>query len=85
MHTLLYNLALVMVTAGCVSVLFHRIGLPVALGYILAGVLIGPGTPQIPLTVEREAIEGLSELGIVFLLFCVGLEFNLRRLARVTV
>lgn len=83
MHTLLYNLALVMVTAGCVSVLFHRIGLPVALGYILAGVLIGPGTPQIPLTVEREAIEGLSELGIVFLLFCVGLEFNLRRLARV--
>ncbi|NLV41126.1 MAG: cation/H(+) antiporter [Candidatus Hydrogenedentes bacterium] len=83
MHTLLYNLALVMVTAGCVSVLFHRIGLPVALGYILAGVLIGPGTPQIPLAVEQDAIEGLSELGIVFLLFCVGLEFNLRRLARV--
>ncbi len=83
MESLLHSLAVVMVTAGCVSAVFHRIGLPVALGYILAGVLVGPNTPQFPLVADRAAIQTLSDLGVVFLLFCVGLEFNLRRLARV--
>ena len=63
MESLLHSLAVVMVTAGCVSAVFHRIGLPVALGYILAGVLVGPNTPQFPLVADRAAIQTLSDLG----------------------
>lgn len=82
-NTLLYDLAVVMAVAGVVTVLFHRINQPVVLGYILAGVIIGPNTPQIPVAIHEESMETLAELGVVFLLFSLGLEFNLRKLARV--
>lgn len=81
--SLLHNLAVVMAVAGVVSVLFHRIKQPVVLGYVLAGLIIGPHTTGLPLVTDEESIHTLSELGVVFLLFGLGLEFNLRKLARV--
>jgi len=80
---LLRDLAVVMIIAGAVTILFHRLRQPVVLGYILAGVIIGPHTPPFPLVKDAHNIETLANLGIVFLLFSLGLEFNLRKLRQV--
>jgi CPA2 family monovalent cation:H+ antiporter-2 len=81
--TFLSDLAIVMIVAGLVTVLFHRLKQPVVLGYIIAGVIIGPHTPPFPLINDQETIRTLSELGIIFLLFSLGLEFSLRKLKEV--
>ena len=78
--TLLRDLAVVLLIAGGVAVLFQRLGQPVLLGYLLAGVIIGPYTPPFPLIRDEASIRTLADLGVVFLLFGLGLEFNLRRL-----
>ena len=61
----LQDLAVVMIVAGLVTVLFHRFKQPVVLGYILAGVIIGPHTPPYPLIQDEATIKTLSELGLV--------------------
>ena len=81
--TFLHDLAIVMMVAALVTVVFHRLRQPVVLGYIVAGVIIGPHTPPFPLIHDEESIKTLSELGIVFLMFSLGLEFSLRKLKKV--
>ncbi|MCC6209175.1 MAG: cation:proton antiporter [Gammaproteobacteria bacterium] len=87
MHTMhfIQDLAVIMLIAGVITVLFHRLKQPVVLGYILAGVIIGPHTPPFPLITEKDTIDMLAELGMIFLMFSLGLEFNLRRLRQVGV
>jgi len=77
------DLAVIMLVAGIITVLFHRLRQPVVLGYILAGVIVGPHTPPFPLITDIATINTLAELGIVFLLFSLGLEFNLSKLRAV--
>ncbi|HEY5929405.1 MAG TPA: cation:proton antiporter [Burkholderiales bacterium] len=77
------DLAVTMMVAGIVTILFHRFRQPVVLGYIVAGIIIGPYTPPFQLIEDRETIQTLAELGVVFLLFSLGLEFSLRKLSRV--
>ncbi len=77
------DLATIMVIAAAVTVVFHRFKQPVVLGYIVAGVIIGPYTPPFELIHDPETIRTLGELGVVFLMFSLGLEFSLRKLARV--
>ncbi len=72
-----------MIVAAVVTVLFRQFKQPVVLGYILAGVIIGPHTPPFPLIADKAAIETLSELGVIFLMFSLGLEFSLRKLGQV--
>jgi monovalent cation:H+ antiporter-2, CPA2 family len=81
--TFLQDLAVVMIVAGLVTVLCHRFKQPVVLGYILAGFIIGPHTPPVPLIHDEETIRTLSELGVILLMFSLGLEFNLRKLKQV--
>ena len=81
--TFLSDLAIVMIVAGLVTIVFHRLKQPVVLGYIIAGVIIGPHTPPFPLIRDEETIRTLSELGIIFLMFSLGLEFSLRKLREV--
>ena len=81
--TFLQDLAIVMMAAAVVTVGFHLLRLPVVLGYILAGVLIGPHVLPRPLISDETTIKTLSELGIVFLMFSLGLEFSFRRLRKV--
>jgi monovalent cation:H+ antiporter-2, CPA2 family len=85
MHSVafLQDLAVVMIVAGLVTVLFHRLKQPVVLGYIIAGVIIGPHTPPFPLIHDEETIKTLSELGVILLMLSLGLEFSLRKLRRV--
>lgn len=76
----LQDLAVVMIVAATVTVLFHKLKQPVVLGYIMAGVIIGPYTPGGEFINDEESIRTLSELGVVFLMFSLGLEFSLRKL-----
>lgn len=83
--TFLQDLAVVMIIAGVVTLVFHRFKQPVVLGYVLAGVVIGPYTPPFKLIRDDETIKTLGELGLIFLMFSLGLEFSLRQLKRVGV
>ncbi|MGE5167760.1 MAG: cation:proton antiporter, partial [Deltaproteobacteria bacterium] len=80
MHTIAFiqDLAVIMLAAGVVTVLFHLLRQPVVLGYIAAGVLIGPHTPPYTLVTDEQSISTVAELGLIFLLFSLGLEFSLR-------
>lgn len=77
------DLTLVVLTAAVVTILFYRLKLPVILGYLLAGVLIGPHVTELPNLSDPESIQQLSQLGVVFLMFSIGLEFDLNRLKSV--
>src|SRR5258708_34194296 len=79
---LLHDLAVVMLIAGITTILCHRLKQPVALGYIVAGVIIGPYTP-IMMVHNEDTIRGLGDMGVVLLMFSLGLEFSLRKLTRV--
>src|SRR5256885_8498797 len=79
----LQDLAVVMIVAGLVAVLCHRFKQPVVLGYILAGLIIGPHTPPVPFIKDQETIQTLAELGVILLMFSLGLEFSLRKLKQV--
>ena len=85
MHAISFiqDLAVIMLVAGVVTVLFHRFKQPVVLGYIVAGFIIGPHTPPFGLIHDEETIRTLAELGVIFLMFCLGLEFSLRKLFKV--
>jgi CPA2 family monovalent cation:H+ antiporter-2 len=76
-HESLRTLALVLSVAAVTTVLFQRLKQPVVLGYLLAGLIIGPSFP-IPLVADRETIRTLSEVGVVLLMFSLGLEFSLK-------
>ena len=77
------DLAVIMLVAGVVTILFHRLRQPVVLGYIVAGFIIGPHTPPFGLIHDEDTIKTLAELGVIFLMFCLGLEFSLRKLFQV--
>ncbi|WP_397450666.1 cation:proton antiporter [Pseudomonas sp. NA-150] len=85
MHAISFiqDLAVIMLVAGVVTILFHRLKQPVVLGYIVAGLIIGPHTPPFGLIHDEDTIKTLAELGVVFLMFCLGLEFSLRKLFKV--
>lgn len=79
---LLHDLACIMLIAGVVTILCHRFKQPVALGYIVAGVILGPFTP-IKLVKDPETVSNLGAIGVVLLMFSLGLEFNFRKLTSV--
>src|SRR5687768_3463014 len=77
---LLNDLLVVFIVAAAVVFLFHKLRLPAVVGLLAAGVLVGPS--GLKLVREVENVRLLSEIGVVVLLFTVGLEFSLGRLAR---
>ena len=76
------DLALILVTAGVTTVLFKWMKQPLVLGYIIAGLLIGPYFPWFPVINDHESVEVWSEIGMVFLLFAIGLEFSFKKLKK---
>lgn len=80
---LIVDLAVILGVAGLMSFLFNRIRQPVVLGYILAGVIVGPHTPPFQLIQDLPTIQTLAELGVIFLMFTLGLEFSFRKLLSV--
>ena len=79
-HSFLEDLALVLCIAAAVTVIFHVMRQPVVVGYLVAGMIVGPHTPGV--FVDPSRIEAVSELGVILLMFALGLEFSLRRLLR---
>ena len=75
-------ITVVLCVAAVTTVAFQRLRQPVVLGYILAGLIVGPHVP-IPLVADRQTVQALSELGVILLMFVLGLEFSLRRLMQV--
>ena len=74
-------LTLVLGVAAITTLVFHKLRQPVVLGYILAGVIIGPHVP-IPVAADPSTVQTLSELGVILLMFGLGLEFSLGKLFR---
>ncbi len=83
MPKIISDLAIMLLTAGVVAILFKRFKLPLVLGYILAGFLVGPFMPWFFTVADQSSIETWSEIGIIVLMFGLGLEFNLHKLVSV--
>ena len=81
-HDLLKSLAVVLGVAAVTGIVSRRLRQPVVLGYIVAGLVVGPHVP-IPLVADPAVVHTLSELGVILLMFSLGLEFSLRKLFRV--
>jgi CPA2 family monovalent cation:H+ antiporter-2 len=81
-HDFLRNLAVVLGVAGLTTVVSQRLRLPVVFGYLLAGMIVGPHVP-IPVSVDEGMVRTLSELGVILLMYSLGLEFTLRRVAEI--
>jgi len=75
----LEDLAVVLCVAAVTTVVFHRLRQPVVLGYLLAGLLIGPHVPFLGVS-DLETVHLFSELGVVLLMFSLGLDFSVRRI-----
>lgn len=74
-------LTIVLGLAAATTILFQRLKQPVVLGYILAGLIVGPHVP-IPIVADQHIVQTLSELGVILLMFGLGLEFSLAKLFR---
>jgi len=79
----LQNLAVVLLVAAVATVVFQRLRQPVVFGYLFAGMIIGPHLP-VPLVADLETVRTLSELGVILLMFSLGLEFSIGKLAAVS-
>ena len=82
-HAFLQNLAVVLCVAAVATVVFQRLRQPVVFGYLLAGMIIGPHI-SIPLVADPQTVRALSELGVILLMFSLGLEFSIRKLVQVS-
>jgi len=79
-HTFLEDLAMVLCVAAVTTVIFQKIRQPVVVGYVIAGLIVGPYIP--PLLADPERVHTLSEFGVILLMFALGLEFSVRKLIR---
>ena len=77
------DLAVILITAGVITVVFKWLKQPLVLGYIVAGFFIGPYFPWFPAITDEESVHVWSDIGIVFLMFALGLEFSIKKLKRV--
>ncbi|GAA4422976.1 cation:proton antiporter [Pontibacter saemangeumensis] len=80
---LITDLGLILVAAGITTLLFKWLKQPLVLGYIIAGLLVGPHTALFPTIIETENINIWAEIGVIFLLFSLGLEFSFKKLVKV--
>jgi len=79
----LQSLAVVLLVAAVATVVFQRLRQPVVFGYLFAGMIVGPHIP-LPLVADMNTVHTLSELGVILLMFSLGLEFSIGKLAAVS-
>ncbi|WP_291912337.1 cation:proton antiporter [Chitinophaga sp. CB10] len=80
---LIIDLALILGAAGIITLLFRRLKQPMVLGYIIAGFIVSPNFSLFPSIGDTTGIKTWSEIGVIFLLFSLGLEFSFKKLMRV--
>lgn len=81
--TLITDLALILASAGLMTLIFKRLKQPLVLGYIVAGIIAGPHVTITPTVVDSGNIQTWADIGVVFLLFALGLEFSFKKLMKV--
>jgi len=79
-YQVIADLAVIMVIAAAVTLIFHRLKQPLILGYLIAGIIIGPYTPPFSLVSRLDVLGATADLGVILLLFAIGLEFPIARL-----
>ncbi|WP_242928855.1 cation:proton antiporter [Pontibacter vulgaris] len=80
---LITDLGLILGAAGITTLIFKKLKQPLVLGYIIAGLLVGPNVALFPTIIETENIQIWAEIGVIFLLFSLGLEFSFKKLVKV--
>jgi CPA2 family monovalent cation:H+ antiporter-2 len=80
---LIVDLSLILTMAGIITLIFKKLKQPIVLGYILAGLLVGPNFHLFPTITDIKTIEIWAEIGVIFLLFNLGLEFSFKKLVKV--
>ena len=80
---LISDLAIILVAAGCSTLVFKGLRQPVILGYIVAGILAGSSVSFTPTVSDTSSIRVWADIGVIFLLFAMGLEFSFRKLLNV--
>ena len=80
---LVHDLALIFISAGVITLIFRSLKQPLVLGYIVAGFLIGPHFDLFPTIISERNVAEWSEIGVIFLLFALGLEFSFKKLFKV--
>lgn len=82
LHPLIQDLALTLVVAGIVTIIFKRLRQPLVLGYIMAGFLVSPHMPYTMSIVDRDDIQTWADIGVIFLLFSLGLDFSFKKIMK---
>lgn len=80
--TMIQDLALILVVAGIVTLVFKKLKQPLVLGYIVAGFLVSPHMPYTASVVDMESIHLWAEVGVMFLLFSLGLDFSFKKILK---
>ena len=81
--TIITDLAMILLVAGITTILFKKINQPLVLGYIIAGFITGPNFVFFPTIADKVNVQAWSEIGVIFLLFALGLEFSFYKLKKV--
>ena len=79
---MIQDLALMLVVAGIVTIIFKRLKQPLVLGYIMAGFLVSPHMPYTTSVVDQENIHLWADIGVMFLLFSLGLDFSFKKILK---
>lgn len=82
LEPLIADLALILICAGVMTLLFKSFKQPIVLGYIVAGFLASPNMPYMPSVTDMHGIHLWSEIGVIFLLFALGLEFSFKKILK---
>ena len=82
LEPLIADLALILICAGVMTLLFKSLKQPIVLGYIVAGFLASPNMPYMPSVTDMHGIHVWSEIGVIFLLFALGLEFSFKKILK---
>lgn len=80
---ILQDLAVIMIIASAMTLVFYKLKQPIVIGFIIAGVIIGPHTPPFSLIHNDEVLNLFAELGVILLLFTVGMEFPIQKLRNI--
>ena len=82
LEPLIADLALILICAGFMTLLFKSLKQPIVLGYIVAGFLASPNMPYMPSVTDMHGIHLWSDIGVIFLLFALGLEFSFKKILK---
>ncbi len=82
LEPLIADLALILICAGVMTLLFKSLKQPIVLGYIVAGFLASPNMPYMPSITDGEGVHVWSDIGVIFLLFALGLEFSFKKILK---